>query len=79
MIKRPARRKAWINYRFFDNGDPHLHTHLYLYRRVCVCLCVSFQAYTRRRLCSDRNQIWHTHADAPRKGSGQDKNVPHVT
>ena len=28
---------------------------------VCVCVCVSFQAYTRRRLWSDRNQIWHTH------------------
>ena len=38
---------------------------VYLYRRVCVCacvsVCVSFQAYTRRRLWSDRDQIWHTH------------------
>ena len=39
-----------------------------------VCVCVSFQAYTRRRLWSDRDQIWHTHADSPRKGSG--KNNP---
>ena len=45
---------------------------------VCVCVCVSFQAYTRRRLWSDRNQIWHTHADSPRKGSGQNKNLPRV-
>ncbi len=52
---------------------------LYIYRRVCVCVCVSFQAYTRRRLWSDRNHIWHTHADSPRKGSGQNKNLPRVT
>ena len=46
---------------------------------VWVCVCVSFQAYTRRRLWSDRDQIWHTHADSPRKGSGQNKNLPRVT
>ena len=46
---------------------------------VCVSVCVSFQAYTRRRMWSDRNQIWHTHADSPRKGSGQNKNLPRVT
>ena len=46
---------------------------------VCVCVCVSFQAYTRRRLWSDRDQTWHTHADSPRKGSGQNKNLPRVT
>ena len=46
---------------------------------MCVCVCVSFQAYTRRRLWSDRDQIWHTHADSPRKGSGQNKNLPRVT
>ena len=46
---------------------------------VCVCVCVSFQAYTRRRLWSDRDQIWHTHADSPRKGSGLNKNLPRVT
>ena len=45
---------------------------------VCVCVCVSFQAYTRRRLWSDRDHIWHTHADSPRKGSGQNKNLPRV-
>ena len=45
---------------------------------VCVYVCVSFQAHTRRRLWSDRDQIWHTHADSPRKGSGQNKNVPRV-
>ena len=41
-------------------------------------MCVSFQAYTRRRLWSDRDQIWHTHADSHRKGSGQNKNLPPV-
>ena len=44
-----------------------------------MCVCVSFQAYTRRRLWSDRDQIWHTNADSPRKGSGQSKNLPRVT
>ena len=39
-------------------------------------MCVSFQAYTRRRLWSDRDQIWHTHADSPRKGSGEIKICP---
>ena len=39
-------------------------------------MCVSFQAYTRRRLWSDRDQIWHTHADSHRKGSGREKNSP---
>ena len=57
--------------------------YLYLYRRVCVCVCVSvcvsFQAYTRRRLWSDRNQIWHTHADSHSKGCGQNKHLPRVT
>ena len=37
---------------------------------VCLCVCVSFQALYTSRLWSDRNQIWHTHADSPRKGSG---------
>ena len=46
---------------------------------VCVSVCVSFQAYTRRRLWSDRNQIWHTPADSPRKGSGQNTKLPRVT
>ena len=41
-----------------------------------MSVCVSFQAYTRRRLWSDRDQIWHTHADSPRKGSGQNKKFP---
>ena len=40
-----------------------------------MCVCVSFQAYTRRHLWSNRNQIWHTHADSPRKGSGQNKKI----
>ena len=26
-------------------------------------MCVSFRRYTRRRLLSDRDQLWHTHAD----------------
>ena len=43
-----------------------------------MSVCVSFQAYTRRRLWSDRDQIWHTHADSPRKGSGKNKKLPHV-
>ena len=45
---------------------------------VRACVCVSFQAYTRRRLRSDRDHIWHTHVDSPRKGSGQNKNLPRV-
>ena len=44
-----------------------------------MSVCVSFQTYTRRRRWSERNQIWHTHADSPRKGSGQNKNLPRVT
>ncbi len=44
-----------------------------------MSVCVSFQAYTHRRLWSDRDQIWHTHADSPRKGSGKNKNLPCVT
>ena len=40
---------------------------------------VSFRAYTRRRLWSDRNQIWHTHADYSPNGSGLNKNQPCVT
>ena len=53
--------------------------------RACVrafvraCVRVSFQAYTRRRLWSDRDQILHTHADSHRKGSGKTKNLPCVT
>ena len=53
---------------------------------VCVCVCVracvsacvrvSFQAYTRHHLWSNRNQIWRTHANSPRKGSGQNKKLP---
>ena len=46
--------------------------------RACVCLCMLPSVYTSR-LWSDRDQIWHTHADSPRKGSGQNKNLPHVT
>ena len=51
---------------------------VYIGECVCVSVCVSFQAYTRRRLWSDRDQIWHTHADSPRKGSRQNKNLPRV-
>ena len=42
------------------------------------CVGVSFQAYTRHRLWSDRDQIWYTHADSPRKGSGQNIKLPRV-
>ena len=52
---------------------------IYIGECVSVCVGLSFQAYTRRRLWSNRNQIWHTHADSPRKGSGQNKNLPRVT
>ena len=44
-----------------------------------MSVCVSFQAYTHRRLWSYRNQIWHTHADSPTKGSGKNINLPRVT
>ena len=40
---------------------------------------VSFRAYTRRRLWSDQNQIWPTHADSSLNGSGLNKNQPYVT
>ena len=46
---------------------------------VCVCVCVSFRRYTRRRLWSDRDQIWHTHADSSPNGSGLNKNQLRVT
>ena len=54
---------------------------IYIFIGECASVCVAFQAYvyTRRRLWSNRNQIWHTHADSPRKGSGQNKNLPRVT
>ena len=39
-------------------------------------VCVSIPSDTRPRLWSDRDQIWHTHADSPRKGSGKNKNLP---
>ena len=41
---------------------------------MCVCVCVSFRRYTRRRLWSDRDQIWHTHADSSPNGSELNKN-----
>ena len=55
---------------------------IYIYIGECVCVsvclsvCVSFWAYTRRRLWSDRDQIWHTHADSSRNGNGRNKNYP---
>ena len=53
----------------------------YLYLGVCVPVSVrvSFQAYTRCHLWSDRDQIWHTHAGSSPKGSGLNKNYPRVT
>ena len=42
----------------------------------CVSMCVSFRRYTRRRLWSDRDQIWHTHADSSPNGSELNKNQP---
>ena len=62
-----------------------LQYNLYLYRSVCVCVCacvracVSFWAYTRRRLWSDRAQIWHTHADSSRNGNGLNKKKIRLT
>ena len=59
--------------------------YIYIGECVCVCLsvclsvCVSFRRYTRRRLCSDRDQILHTHADSSPNGSEQNKNQPRVT
>ena len=47
---------------------------IYIYRSVCV----SFRAYSRRRMWSDRDQIWHTHANSPPNGSGLNKNQPRV-
>ena len=46
---------------------------------MCVCVCVSFRRYTRRRLWSDRDQIWHTHADSSPNGSELNKNQLRVT
>ena len=40
---------------------------------VRLSVCVSFWAYTRRRLWSDRDQIRHTHADSSRNGNGLNK------
>ena len=52
---------------------------------VCVCVCACVRAcvlpsvYTSPYLWSDLDQIWHTHADSSRKGSGLNKNKPRVT
>ena len=46
---------------------------------MCVCVCVFLCVYTRRRLSSDRDQIWHTHADSSPNGSELNKNQPRVT
>ena len=35
-----------------------------------MSVCVSFQAYARRRLRSDPDQIWHTHVHAPCHAGG---------
>ena len=44
-----------------------------------MSVCVSFRRYTRRRLWSDRDQIWHTHADSSPNGSELNKNQLRVT
>ena len=46
---------------------------------MCVYVCVSFRRYTRRRLWSDWDQIWHIHADSSPNGSVLNKNQLHVT
>ena len=43
---------------------------------MCLSVCVSFRRYTRRCLWSDRDQIWHTHADSSPNGSELNKNQP---
>ena len=47
--------------------------------KIHESLCVSFRAYRRRHLWSDRDQIWHTHADSSPNGSVLNKNQPRVT
>ena len=58
--------------------------------RACVCVCVRacaparvsaacVRANARRRLSTDGDQIWHTHSDSSRKGSGPNTHWPHVT
>ena len=51
--------------------------YIYIGECVCVCVhvcvCVSFRRYTRRRLWSNRDQIWHTHADSSPNGSELNK------
>ena len=46
--------------------------------KICESVCVSFRAYTRGRLWSDRDQIWHTHADSSPNGSELNKIQPCV-
>ena len=53
-----------------------IRRNIYIYIGECVCVCVSFWAYTRRRLWSDRDQIRHTHGDSSRNGNGRNKNYP---
>ena len=44
---------------------------------VSASVCVSFQAYTRGPIGTKFGT--HMYADSPRKGSGQNKNLPRVT
>ena len=52
------------------------------YERACerasvrACVCVFVYPSVRRRQWSDRDQIWHTHANSPRNGSGLNKISP---
>ncbi len=62
-------------YRFKSIFSNQLYT-VYKCFYYIVSMCVSFQAYTRRRLWSDRNHVWHTHADSPRKVVGKIKFGP---
>ena len=57
----------------------HTYISISIYESVCVSVCVSFRRYTRRRLWSDRAQIWHAHADSSPNGSELNKNQPRVT
>ena len=52
--------------------------YLYLDRRVCTYPYGRILS-TRRRLWSDRDQIWHMHADSSRHVNGLNKNYTRLT
>ena len=46
---------------------------------MCVCVCILSNIYTSPSVVRAEPNLAHTHADSPRKGSGQNKNLPRVT